>query len=46
MGTVHRLIETQGKMAALATDIDRRVVEAASSYMADEDSNVGFIYSG
>ncbi|WP_342453014.1 replication protein RepA [Pararoseomonas indoligenes] len=43
---MHRLIEAQGKAGALAADIDRRVVEAATAYMADEDSNVGFIYSG
>jgi hypothetical protein len=46
VGTVHRLIEAQGKVGALAADVDRRVVEAAASYMADEDSSVGFIYSG
>nr|WP_245215073.1 replication protein RepA [Pararoseomonas indoligenes] len=40
------MIEAQGKAGALAADIDRRVVEAATAYMADEDSNVGFIYSG
>jgi hypothetical protein len=36
----------QGKAGALAADIDRRVVEAAAAYMTDEDSSVGFIYSG
>lgn len=46
MGTVHRLIEADGKAGALAADVDRRVVEAAAAYMADEDSSVGFIYSG
>jgi hypothetical protein len=46
MGTVHRLLEASGKAGALAADVDRRVVEAAAAYMGDEDSGVGFIYSG
>ncbi len=46
MGTVHRLLEARGKAGALAADVDRRVVEAAAAYMGDEDSGVGFIYSG
>lgn len=46
MGTVHRLIEQHGKAGALASDLDRRVVEAAAGYMGDEDGGVGFIYSG
>ncbi len=46
MGTVHRLLEAHGKAGALAADVDRRVVEAAAAYMGDEDSGVGFIYSG
>src|ERR671916_1498645 len=46
MGTVHRLLEAHGKAGALSADVDRRVVEAASAYMGDEDGGVGFIYSG
>lgn len=46
MGTVHQLLEEHGKSAALAADLDRRVVEAAANYMADEDGAVRFIYSG
>ena len=46
MGTVHDLIETRGRLGALAVDVDRRVVEAAASYMADEDNGIGFVYSG
>jgi hypothetical protein len=46
MGTVHQLIEAHGKQHALQLDIDRRVVEAAHDYMSDEESGVGFIYSG
>jgi hypothetical protein len=30
----------------LALDLDREVVEAAASYMADEDGGIGFLYSG
>jgi Plasmid encoded RepA protein len=46
MGTVHDLIELQGKQAALAAETDRRAVEAAASYLADEDTGIGFLYSG
>src|SRR5271166_2004200 len=46
MGTVHDLIERQGKQAALLTELDRRAVEAAAAYMADEDNGIGFLYSG
>lgn len=46
LGNVHQLLEDHGKAAALAADMDRRVVEAAANYMADEDGAVRFIYSG
>ncbi len=46
VGTVHQLIEDHGKAAALAADMDRRVVEAAANYMADDEGAVRFIYSG
>ena len=46
MGTVHQLIEQGGKAAALQADQDRRIVEAAAQYMADEDGSIGFLYSG
>ena len=46
MGSVHDIIEAHGKKAALEADLDRRVVEAAAQYMADEDSGMGFLYSG
>jgi Plasmid encoded RepA protein len=46
MGTVHDLIEARGKQAALEADLDRRVVEAAAQYMADEENDVSFLYSG
>jgi hypothetical protein len=46
MGTVHDLIETGGRAAALIADRDRREVEAATAYMADEDGGIGFLFSG
>jgi hypothetical protein len=46
VGSVHQLIEERGKAAAIASDVDRRVVEAAAAYMADDDGAVRFIYSG
>jgi hypothetical protein len=46
MGTVHSLIETKGRLGALAFDFDRRIVETAAAYMADEDNGIGFVYSG
>jgi hypothetical protein len=46
MGKLHDLIEQEGKEAALKAVMDRRVVEAAASYLADEDAGIGFLYSG
>jgi hypothetical protein len=46
MGTVHDLIEREGKQGALLVGHDRRIVEAASSFMGDEDAGIGFLYSG
>jgi hypothetical protein len=46
MGAVHDLIEQQGKQAALRADLDRRSVEAAASYMADDSTSIGFLHSG
>ena len=46
MGKVHDLIEQQGKQAALLAEPDRRSVEAAAAYLADEDTGIGFLYSG
>lgn len=46
MGTVHHLLETKGRQGALDAGIDRAVVEAASAYLSDEDSGLGFAYSG
>ena len=46
MGEVHRLIDTHGRQGALRFDVDRRVVDAAAGYMGDEESGIGFLYSG
>jgi hypothetical protein len=46
MGTVHDIIERHGRQAALLAVTDRREVEAAAAYMADEDAGIGFLYSG
>ena len=49
MGTVHHLIEQLGREGALKaaeTTGDRRAVEAAIAYMSDEETGVGFLYSG
>jgi hypothetical protein len=45
MGTVHDILTTQGKLAAVQS-FDREIVEAASLYMSDEDSSLGFAFSG
>ena len=46
MGKVHKLLEEHGKQGTLSLDLDRRVIEAAADYMADEEGGIGFIYSG
>jgi hypothetical protein len=46
MGTVHRLIEERGKTGALMANLDRRVVEAAAQYMADQEPGIGFAFNG
>ena len=46
MAEVHDLIEANGKQGAILAGLNRPVVEAAASYMADEDSGLGFAYSG
>jgi len=46
MGEVHRLLTEQGKEQALRGDLNRSVVEAASSYLADEMAGLSIVYSG
>ncbi len=45
MGDVHQFLMEFGKKAALKTNVDRHVVEAAAGYLAAE-GEIGFIYSG
>jgi Plasmid encoded RepA protein len=49
VAAVHKLIDDLGREGALKaaeTDGDRRAVEAAISYMSDEEAGIGFLYSG
>lgn len=46
MGIVHDNLERLGKQATLLAMENRSEVEAAASYMADEDVGIGFLYSG
>jgi hypothetical protein len=49
VAAVHKLIEELGRQGALRaaeTVGDRRAVEAAISYMSDEEAGIGFLYSG
>jgi hypothetical protein len=47
MGTVHDILEAKGRQQALLlSGLDRREVDAAAAYMADEDAGIGFLYSG
>ena len=49
MASVHKLIEQLGRQGALKaaeTEGDRRAIEAAISYMSDEEAGIGFLYSG
>ena len=49
MGTVHQLIERVGRKQAMKfaeTPADRRAIEAALTYMSDEEAGIGFLYSG
>ena len=52
MGEIHRLLTEHGKQEVLnrqgilSLDVDRRVIDAAASYMSAEESEIGFLYSG
>lgn len=46
MGEVHDLIARHGRQGALAFDVDRRVVDIAADYLADEEGGIGYVYSG
>jgi len=47
MGAVHKAIEEAGKQGALLLDgFDRNEVEAAASYLSDEENGIGYLFSG
>jgi len=46
MAAVHDLIEARGKQGALLAGLDRAIVEVAANYLSDEDTGLGFAYSG
>lgn len=49
MGTVHNLIEAKGRQVALqlaADNRERRAIEAAATYMMDEQTDIAFLFSG
>lgn len=46
MGEVHQLLLELGKAGAIQATGQRPLVEAAAGYLASEDSEIGFIYSG
>jgi len=47
MGVVHKLLADKGRQGALELGaFDRPVVEAAAGYLGDEDTAIGYLYSG
>lgn len=49
MGKIHDQLNELGRQGALvfaATDVERKTLEAAYDFLADEDSGVGFLFSG
>jgi hypothetical protein len=46
MAEVHKLLFDQGKEAALRSEHDRAVVEAAAGYLSSEESDIGYLFSG
>jgi len=46
MATVHDLLAARGKQGTVEAGFDRSVVEVAAAYLSDEDSGLGFAYSG
>lgn len=46
MGEVHRLLLEEGRGQALRSQLPRNVIEAASTYLGSEDTEIGFLYSG
>lgn len=46
MAEVHTLLMAVGKEAALRSEHDRAVVEAAAGYLTSEDTDIGYLFSG
>lgn len=46
MGAVHEALAERGKQGCLDFDAPRRVIEAAASFLADENDAASFFYSG
>ena len=47
MAEIHQLLEARGKRGAIDSGLaSRDVIEAAASYLADEDTTLAFAYSG
>ncbi len=46
MNNVHRLVTKAGRQGALDLGIERQEIEAVISYLSNEDSGIGFLYSG
>jgi hypothetical protein len=47
MGNIHTLIEQKGRQEALQFgEFGRQEIDAASSYLSDEENAIGYLYSG
>src|SRR3954454_14955091 len=46
MGQIHKLLSEKGRAEVLQLDFDRRIIDAAATYMSADDSETGFLYSG
>jgi hypothetical protein len=49
MGKIHDRLQELGRQGALAfmeTDVERKALEAAYDFMADENGGIGFLFSG
>jgi hypothetical protein len=46
MGELHEILERDGKQIALRNGENRPLIEAAATYMADENPGIGFLFSG
>jgi hypothetical protein len=47
MGAVHQLLTAKGRQGVLELGAyDRPVIEAAAAYLGDEDTAIGYLYSG